>query len=586
VPLSFSQERLWFLEQMFPGLPVHNICGVATHHGYFDAEDFYSALEFVINRHESLCSRFEALDGVPRIRIAPVKHLERIQLDLSEMPLSGARDESVRFLSLHARRAFDLVAGPPIRAVVVRLSEQEHRVMICMHHIASDGWSTSILIREVLAAYDQLSDGRRPVLADLPLQYGDFSLWQRQRMTGPRLKKHMDYWVEQLRDLPFHLDLPTDKSRTAERNYSGTRVPIVIPESSAAQLFALAGKEGATPFVALLAIYAMLLNRYCGQEDFSIGIPVAGRDAQHLSGLVGCFINLVPARCDLSGNPTFRQFLARTREIVLSALEHSEVPFELIVNRIRPERDANFSPVFQVTFSFEREPTEGVDAATRAKVEFEEVNFGVSRYDLALELTHGDHGVRGWIDFSTELFEPSTVEAFVRHFNQLVESAIAYPDREIANLEVMSKNETDSILAELNSNSTDYPREATISELFEEQARSRPSSVALIEGQREVTYAQLQDSVHRFAARLLSLGPIAGTIVAICMDRSVDAIVAILGILEAGAAYVPCDPAQPRSRTEHVLNETEATTLVCDEAHRALFEDMPGVKVIILGGDR
>lgn len=579
IPLSYPQERLWFMEELFPDLPVNNIVGVVTVRGRFDNELYYRALKAVVDRHESLRTAILAEEGHPYQEVRDSFEPERLEYDLTNLPESERKIRSDALVSELSLRVFPLSEGCLIRSAVLRHSQNEHRILVVMHHIAADGWSTSILLCEVLAVQKGLLENRAAELRPLEIQYPDFAYWKRQKDEEAFIGKHLEYWEKNLQPLPPHLDLPTDKVRPTTPTHRGGRVFVAIPDERTESLKERANTLNVTPFMLLLATYALVLHRYSQQEDFAIGVPVASRDRQELEGLIGCFINLLTLRIDASGEPTFRDFLKRIAQVSLSAFEHAVVPFETIVSQVNPGRETSSAPLFQVAFSFEREPTEGLENDPDLTMQFEEVSLGISRYDLSLELTLGQNGLAGWIDYSSDLFERETVERFVEHFLIALQDVLENPDLPIGKTRLLSEKELHTVLYDWNRTTTEYPRDASVPELFSICAKATPDKLALQEADVTMTYAELDAASGILARRLSREGFGPDSVVALCCHRSIEAVVAILGILKSGAAYVPIDSAQPQSRIDHILNETSTQKLIVDAANLERFGNLTEISV-------
>ena len=571
-PLSYPQERLWFVEQMLPDAALHNIVGMCRHLGSFDTERFYAALGLVLERHEALRTAIVTDDhGKPRQLVRPAAMPERLVFDLSSLDEPQRIPEADRIVERESHRPFPLAGGILLRAVVIQLAQGDHRVLFVMHHIASDGWSTSVLIREMLAAYDALGTGKRPSWPSLPIAYADFAAWQRRRAAEPSFEQRIQYWVERLTPLPLTLEMPADKPRPVKPSHRGARIAFELEPEIVQGMRALAARAQSTPFMAYLAAYAVLLHRWSGQDTFAVGVPVSGRENSATQGLIGCFLNLLPVPIDFSSDPAFAAFVAQLRPKILADFEHSDVPFETIVSRVCPERDHRLSPLFQATFSFERDPAETLPSSTSGAMRFEEVPTGGARYDLSLELTYGQEAVKGWFDFSSDRFDRDAIERLARCFTALLRQIVRTPEQTVSRLELLAPADRHRLLVDWNRTETPYEADACVHTLFFAQADRTPEAIALVQGDTQVSYRDLQRRVARIATDLAQAGVNAGDIVTLAIDRSVDAVAGMLGILAAGAAYLPIDFAQPAERLAGMIHEAGARVALVDAAGRELL---------------
>jgi hypothetical protein len=435
-PLSFAQQRLWFLDQLEPGSPLYNVSLVVRLTGQLDVAILARALTEVVRRHEVLRTTFSLVDGQPVQVIREVTPVPLALIGLTALPAQERESESRHFVNAEARRPFDLSGGPLLRARLVKLDEQEHVLVLVMHHIVSDGWSTGVLVREVSTLYEAFSAGRPSPLGELPIQYADYAVWQRQRLTGELLEEELSYWKKQLAGAPPVLELPTDRARPAVQSFRGSSKSFTLDEKLSRALKELSRGEGATLFMTLLAGFQILLSRYSGQTDVVVGTPIAGRDRVETEGLIGFFINTLALRADLSGNPSFREFLQRVRDVCLGAYAHQEVPFEKGVEELQPERSLSHSPVFQVYF--------GLQSAPQIKLELEGLSFkpielerGTAQYDLVFNITDDGQTLIGIVDYNTDLYETATIKRLILHYQALLRSVTERPPlnlREIGEL--------------------------------------------------------------------------------------------------------------------------------------------------------
>ncbi|MFL6290314.1 MAG: amino acid adenylation domain-containing protein, partial [Thermoanaerobaculia bacterium] len=550
LPLSFAQQRLWFLAQLRPDDAAYNMPAAVELRGPLDAGALGHAFRRVVRRHEALRTTFSANSGEP----VQVIHPQPAEPPLTVVDLSGFPEaEAERLARAEASRPFDLERGPLLRAVLVELGPERHLLLLTMHHLVSDAWSMGVLIREVSALYRRDGrDGRAGELPPLPVQYADFAVWQRAWLQGEALDRPLAWWRERLAGAPPALDLP------AERQAGGGPQPVSLPADLAAGLEALARAEGTTLFVALLAGFQALLHRWTGQEDLVIGTPFANRRRAEVQGLIGFFVNTLPIRTSLKGRPSFRELLRRAREEVLGAHEHQDLPFERIVEELRPERAAGRNPLFQVVLAFQNVPLPALDLPGLA-AEPRPVDAGAARFDLTLDLRQGPAGISGSIEHG--IFSGPTAARLAAHFRSLLAAALRAPDDAAADLPLLSAGERHQLVVEWNDRAAAVPR-VPIHRLFEEQASLRPDAVAVEDGRRSLSYAELDRRANRLARRLRELGAGPEVPVAFCLERSIEAVETVLAILKAGGAYVPLSPSFPAERLSWILADSGARVVV------------------------
>jgi len=557
IPLSLPQQRLWFLHRLVPDTPAYHIHLSACLVGPVDVEALRRSLEALVHRHEALRTTFGVEEGEPRQRVAAPG-----PFDLPVDDLSGASDAEIEHAVARAATApFDLQRGPLVRARLLRRAGADHALVITTHHLISDGWSSGILARELAALYAAHRAGRALTLPPLPVQYGDYAIWQRERLAGPEMETQLAYWRGRLADAEPALSLPTDHSRPALQSFAGKRVRLEVAAHVTDALRSLARREGATLYMTLLAAFQLLLGRHAGQDDVLIGSPIAGRSRTELEALIGFFANTVVLRGDLGGDPTFRELLGRTRETALGAFAHDEVPFERLVEALRPERDPGRNPLFQAMFALHNQP---LTALTLADLTVTPIRFepGSSKVDVSLTLTETADGLRGSIEYCTPLFEHATIERLVGHLKRLLEDIASDPDRPISRLALLGDAERRRILVEWNATRADYPADRPLAELFAAEAARAPDAVAVTDGARALTYAELHGHARGLARRLHARGVARGDRVGVSCDRSIELVIAQLGVLAAGAAYVPLDRVHPAERRAALLDDAGATVVV------------------------
>ncbi|HEY7768488.1 amino acid adenylation domain-containing protein [Longimicrobium sp.] len=583
LPLSFAQERLWFMDRMEPGSAVYNIPGAHRLGGALDGAALERALGEIVRRHEVLRTTFEEVDGAPVQVIAPFGGFSLPVEDLSALGEADREAAVGRRAREEAARPFDLSAGPLVRAVLLRLGAEEHVLLLTMHHIVSDGWSMGVFFREVSVLYDAYREGRESPLPELPVQYADYAVWQRGQLAGEVLDRQLAYWRERLAGAPELLELPTDHPRPAVQTHRGSSVPVELPLELQERLQALGRSEGATLYMTLLSAYQVLLSKYAGCEDVVVGSPIAGRTRGEVEGLIGFFINTLVLRADLSGDPGFREVLRQVRDVTLGAYEHPEVPFEKLVAELQPERRLSHSPLFQVMFTLQDAGGGGGGgggAPAGLQVGGVGVDTGVAKHDLYLVLSATPWGLRGGLEYSTDLFERGTVERMVRHLERVLEQVAADADVRLSGLDLLGEPERALVLDEWNRTEAEYPADRCIHELFEAQAARTPGAVAVSFEGAELTYGELNGRANRLAHHLAGLGVHPEARVAICLERGPEMVVALLAVLKAGGAYVPLDPAYPADRLAFMLADAAVPVLVTQESLRTALPASDGVAVV------
>jgi aspartate racemase len=561
VPLSFAQERLWFLDQWEPGNPAYNRPVALCLTGPLNVTALEQALSEILQRHEALRATFSTEEGRSAQVITSAEPLNLPVVDLSGLPPTEREPRARRFATEEARRPFDLAQGPLLQATLLRLDRERHVLLLVIHHITFDGWSARVFVEELAALYDAFVAGKPSPLPELPIQYADFAHWQRQWLQGEVLERQLSYWKEKLAGSLPSLDLPTDRPRPAVQTHCGARQSSVLSSSLLQALKALSRQEEVTLFMTLLAAFKVLLYRYTGQDDIAVGSPIAGRTQVETEGLIGFFVNTLVLRTDLSGNPTFRELLGRVREVALGAYVHQDLPFEKLVEALQPERDLSRTPLFQVMFNLENIPTKAVETPSLSIDEFE-FDSGVSQFDLALEVIEKDEGLSCLLNYNTDLFDATTIARMLEHYQTLLEGIVADPEERIGVLPLLTEAERHQLLVEWNDTQADYPKDSCIHQLFEAQVERTPDAVAVVFGDQQMTYRKLNSRANQLARYLQALGVGPEVLVGICVERSLETVVAILGILKAGGAYVPLDPAYPRERLAFMLEDTQVSMVV------------------------
>ncbi|HEY0022717.1 MAG TPA: non-ribosomal peptide synthase/polyketide synthase [Longimicrobium sp.] len=560
LPLSFAQERLWFIDQLEGGSAPYNIPAALRLTGALDVDALERSLGEIVRRHESLRTIFREVDEGAVQVIAPFAGFALPVDDLSLLPEAEREAEVRRRVREDAARPFDLTAGPLVRAVLLPVADEEHVLLLCIHHIVSDGWSSGVLRRELSALYAAYREGGDSPLAALPVQYADFAVWQREQLRGEVLDAQVGYWKERLAGAPALLELPTDRPRPAVQSHRGARERFDLPRTLLDRLQALGRGEGATLYMVMLSAFQLLLSKYSGSDDVVVGSPIAGRTRREVEELIGFFANTLVLRTDLSADPTFRELLGRVREGTLGAYEHQDVPFERLVAELQPERSLSHSPLFQVMFALQNADRSGFDVAG-LRMEGVSGEVETTRFDLGLTAIPHDGGIRGALEYSTDLFDRSTVQRMLGHLERVLEQVAEDADVRLSRLELLSAEERGLVVDAWNRTereTSDPPAHV----LFAEWARRAPEAVALLDGREAVTYGALDRRAAVLAGHLRSLGVGPETPVGLCMERTPELLVGVLGIWKAGGAYVPLDPGYPAERLGWIIADAALPVVV------------------------
>jgi len=563
-PLSYAQQRLWFLDQLETDNSFYNGSIAIRLNGQLNAHALRQALSEVVRRHEALRTTFAEVDGQPVQLISPPGAINVPLTDLSHLPDDQRQPHALTLVAQEARLPFDISAGPLLRATLLRLETEEHVLLVTMHHIISDGWSLGVMVKEIKALYAAFAAGAESPLKELEIQYADFAAWQGEWLTGDVLDQQLEYWKEQLQGAPPVLELPTDRPRPAIQSYRGARHAFSLSEQLTTALTQLSQREGCTLFMTLLAAFQVLLSRYSGQEDVVVGSPIANRNRSEIEGLIGFFVNTLALRTDLTGEPSFREVLRRVKEITLGAYAHQDVPFEKLVEELQPERSLSHQPLFQVMFALQNVPDEPFEL-TGLKLSPVAIDEETARFDLSLNLAERENEIVGTLQYKTDLFDAATVERMTGNFLTLLESIVANPEQSIALLPLLAEEERRRIVQEWNETARSYPREVCLHQLFESQVRRTPDSIAVVFEEERLTYAELNQRANRLAHRLRRSGIAADTTVAVRLERSADMVVALFGILKAGGAYLPLDPAYPQERLAFMLADLHVPVLITQQ---------------------
>ncbi|HYH82411.1 MAG TPA: amino acid adenylation domain-containing protein [Longimicrobium sp.] len=588
-PLSFAQARLWFVDQLQPGTPTYNMLYTLRLRGALDAGALARSFSALAARHEVLRTSFPAPGGDPVQAVHPPAPVPLPRVDLRALPPAAAEAEARRLAGAEALRAFDLARGPLLRTTLLRLGGAEHVLVFCLHHIVADGWSMDVLVREISAFYAGFAAGRAPALPPLPVQYADYAAWQRARLTEEVVGGQLAYWRARLAGAPPLLEVPTDRPRTAGRSERAESHAFTLPPEAANRLREIARREDATLFMVLLAAWQALLGRYGGQDDVVVGVPVGGRARVELEGLIGLFVNTLAVRADLSGGPTFVDLLRRVREATLGAFAHGDVPFERLVDELAVERSLSHAPLFQAIFSLQPPGAAGEEGGgTLGDVAVERFGEGSANnpYDLDLKVVDSGGRLDGSLAYQAALFDPPTTGRMLAHYRVLLEGAAAHPARRLSALPLLTLDERGLVLEGWN-RAPAVETGGTLHGLCAAQAARTPGATALVWGEERITYAELDARAGRLAARLRRLGVGPEVRVGVCLPRTPDLVAALLGVLKAGGAYLPLDPAYPAERVAFMLADAAAPVVVTDAARAALLPptDARVVRVDVDGDD-
>jgi amino acid adenylation domain-containing protein len=582
LPLSFAQQRLWFLDQFEPGGAVYNIPAALRIGGLLNVEVLEKSFNEIVRRHEALRTTFSVIKDEAVQIIAPSAAVCLPLVDISGLSERAREEEALRLAAEEAHKPFDLRQGPLFRAALIRLSEQDHVLVLTFHHIVFDGWSTGVFYRELSMLYRCFLDGEASPLPDLPIQYADFALWQRRWLSGEVLEGQLSYWKEQLDGVPALLTLPTDRSRPPRQSYRGARTAIELSEQLTQGLKALGRKEGATLYMTLLAAFQLLLHRYTGQDDIAVGSPIANRNRVEIEELIGFFANTLVLRTKHSNNPTFRELLHRVRHTALEAYAHQDLPFEKLVEELRPERDLSRSPLFQAMFVFQNAAS-GKPKLAGLDMRPMRITGETTKFDLVLSASEEARGLRAVLQYSTELFDQSTMARMLEHFQTLLESIVSQPDGRISELPILREPERRQLSAWSGTRET-RRTDRCLQQVFEEQVARTPERVAICFEGQQLTYRMLNRCADRLARRLRRLGVGPDVLVGLCVERSLELVAGILGILKAGGAYLPLDPSYPQERLEYML-EDSAVAVIVTQRHLAATIPAHGAALVCLDGE-
>ncbi|NER50689.1 MAG: AMP-binding protein [Symploca sp. SIO1A3] len=580
-PLSFAQQRLWVLEKLGIASNAYNVPLTLHLRGKLELVALKQSLNQLIIRHETLRTTFKEINDIPVQVIQSPFKLELPEVDLSGLTPSLQKTQLQQLLQQENQQQFNIEQDPPIRAKLFNLGETENILLVTLHHIASDGWSVSVFAQELSAFYEAAITGQPCLLPELPVQYADFAIWQRNWLQGEALETQLDYWKEKLQELP-QLQLPTDHPRPATETFRGAEQIFSLSEKLTVKLNRLSQQQGVTLFITLLAAFKVLLYRYSGQERIVVGSPIANRNRRQIEGLIGFFVNSLVMYTDLHGEPSFLEVLNRVKQTAIEAYSHQDLPFEKLVDELQPERSLKHNPLFQVMFAVQQ--TEAlVSSFSLSNLEMSlEPVAGVEmtvRMDLELHLWQEGEELKVWCTYNRDLFEAETIQRMLSHYQNLLAAVVENPNQPISLLPLMSETEQQQLLVAWNNTKTNYPTDKCIHELFEAQVQKTPSAVALVFEEQQLTYSQLNSKANQLAHYLQQLGVGPDMLVGICLERSVEMVVGLLAILKGGGAYVPLDPSYPPSRLAQILEDAQLHFLLTDSDSQS---QLPTTKTSII----
>jgi aspartate racemase len=563
-PLSFTQQRLWFLAQLEPNNPSYNVPQTLRLKGALNVDILEQAINTIVARHESLRTVFKEVNGQPVQIVSPEHQVKLLFKDLKGLPPAEREPEARRLAIAEAQRPFDLTRDYSLRAVLVRIEDDDHWLLLTMHHIASDGWSMGLLTRELSIIYEALATNQPIDLPELPVQYADFGEWQREWLQGEVLEEQLRYWLDSLAGAPAKLELPTDRPRPAQQSFHGASVSLRLSQKLSESLTEFSRREGVTLFMTTLAAFQTLLFRYTGQTDIVVGSPIAGRNRVEIESLIGFFVNTLALRTNVSDNPTFRQLLGRVKEVALGAYAHQDLPYEKLVEELNPERNVSHSPIFQVMFGMQNAPREtpSLSELTITRVPLPSVT---AKFDLTLFLSESASGLNCWLEYNTDLFDETTIARMLRHFERLLQGIVDDPEKRLSTLPLLTDAERAQLLVQWNDTETEYGADRCIHEVFDSQVERMPNSIAVVSETERLSYVELNRRANQLAHYLRKRGVGPDERVGLCVERSNEMLVGVLGILKAGGAYLPLDPAYPLERLSFMLEDGGAKVLLTQE---------------------
>ncbi|MCD6049900.1 MAG: Glutamate-1-semialdehyde aminotransferase, partial [Verrucomicrobia bacterium] len=571
-PLSFAQQRLWFFDNLEPGSPLYNLPSAIRMQGELDVLAVQRALDVIVQRHEALRTRFLNEEGTAIQMIQPPRPAELKVLDLTATAATERETALQELMRAEVTKPFDLTAGYLMRTLLVRTAVNEHVMLVTMHHIISDSWSLTVFFREFAALYGAVKQGREPGLAELPLSYVDYALWQRQEMGGETMAKHWKYWERQLSDAPPLLELPAENSRPAKQSFRGAWVARTLPPALAKDARTLCKQKNVTLFMLMLAVFKVLVFRYTQQPNLVVGSPIAGRTQVETEGLIGFFVNTLVLRTDLSGNPSFSEALSRVRGVTLESFTHQDYPFDKLVEELQPVRSPAYSPLVQLLFALNSEEAqhlklEGLSISSLP------LDTGTSKFDMILTVQEAAGELSLHAEYNVDLFSAASMNRLLGNFQVLLEAVVADPEQRIEEVPLLSREERDLLLKEWSGKKTHYPSGRSLADLFEEQAVRNAGKVALSMGNQTLTYQALNERANSLAHHLLNQGTQRGDMVVIMAERSLETMIAVLAIIKAGAAYVSLEPSTPTERLQGMLQDLKPPVILSQTKFSAKLKE-------------
>ncbi|AFY44054.1 non-ribosomal peptide synthetase [Nostoc sp. PCC 7107] len=571
LPISFAQQRLWFIDQLQPGSNVYNLPAAIQIQGLLNVKALEKALNEIVRRHEVFRTSFTVNQGQPVQIIHPNLQLNLPIINLQALPEVEQELEVKRLISQETSQGFKLDEAPLLRCTLLQLAKTEYVLLFTVHHIISDGWSMGVLIQEVAALYQAFAQNQASPLPELPIQYVDFAVWQRQWLQGEVRENLLNYWKQKLGgDIPI-LQLPTDYSRPPIQTFKGKRKAFSLSADLTEALKTLSRHEDVTLFMTLLAGFKTLLHRYSSQEDILVGSAIANRNSPQTEQLIGFFVNTLVLRTNFTGNPTFRELLRQVRETTLAAYAHQDLPFDLLVEELQPQRNLSHPPLFQVMFVLQNAPTSALKLSGLS-LNFLENQTHTAMFDLTLDMQETEAGLVGALEYNTDLFHDTTINRIVEHLQTLLQGIVTNPDVRLSELPLLTELERHKLLVEWNNTQVEYPQNKCIHQLFEAQVERIPDAVAVVFEDEQLTYHELNNKANQLAHYLQTLGVKTETLVGIYVERSHHIIIAILAILKAGGAYIPLDPAYPAERLAFILQDAQMSVLLTQQH---LIENLP-----------
>ncbi len=564
--LSYGQQRLWFLDQLEPGSPLYNNPAAVYLNGPLNVEALEKAFSEMVQRHEVLRTVFATRDDQPVQVILDEMPLDLENIDLRDLAESEREAEAFRIARDQAQQPFDLSTGPLFRVGLVRMAQEKHLVLLTMHHVVSDAWSLTIFIREIALLYEAFSEGKESSLSPLKIQYADYASWQHKWLQGKVFEDHLKYWEEKLGDSPPVLNLPTDFPRPAYQTFNGKKYLFTLPKSLSEPLEKLSKHVDATLFMALMAGLKVLLYRYTNQEDIAVGTPIANRNRMETESIIGFFINTLVMRTDLSGNPTVREMLQRMKEVALGAYAHQDMPYELLVEKLQPERDMSRSPFFQVMFNLMNAPAL-VLKLPNITFEPAQIDSETAKFDLTFDMIEDENGMTGAIIYNTDLFAEETIQRMAGHYLNILEQMIQHPDKPILSLSIMTSTEEKQLLEQWNKPTIRFEKlqDELLPQMFETQVEKTPDAVAVVFENEKLTYQALNQRANQLAYHLKNAGVKPEALAGVYLERPVDVIVSLLAIFKAGGVYLPLDPTYPKDRLNYMIEDSQVPVIITQQ---------------------